>query len=99
MPYIDPGFPLALAFRDELRRYLDQYGQAPKLLLMENHGMVALGKSAREVLNITLMADKWARVILGTYAMGGPTYLSGEDTDRINNRLDEVYRRKQLGVQ
>ena len=98
VPYVDPGFPLALAFRDELRRYLDRYGQAPKLVLMENHGMVALGKSAKEVLNITLMADKWARVILGTYALGGPNYLSVENADRINNRQDEAYRRKQLGA-
>ena len=98
MPYIDPGFPLALAFRDVLRHYLDRYGQAPKLLLMENHGMVALGKSAKEVLNITLMADKWARVIQGTYGFGGPNYFTDEDTLRINNRQDEAYRRKQLGA-
>ncbi len=98
VPYIDPGFLLALAFRDELRRYLDQHGQAPKMFLMENHGLVALGKSAREVFNISLMADKWARVIQGTYLFGGPRFLSEAETARIHNRQDEAYRRKALGA-
>ncbi len=98
LPYIDPGFPLALAFRYELRRYLEKIGQAPKIVLMENHGLVALGNSAKEVFNITLMADKWARVIQGTFLFGGPHYLSDEERSRINNRQDEIYRRKLLGV-
>jgi len=98
LPYIDPGFPLALAFRYELRRYLEKIGQAPKMVLMENHGLVALGNSAKEVFNITLMADKWARVIQGTFLFGGPHYLSDEERSRINNRQDEIYRRKLLGV-
>lgn len=98
VPYIDPGFPLALAFRNELRRYMDKNGLPPKVFLMVNHGLVALGSSAREVFNITLMADKWAKVILGTFALGGPNYLSDEEAMRINNRQDEAYRRSQLGV-
>ena len=63
---------------------------------MVNHGMVALGQTPAEVLNIMLMADKWAHVLLGTYAMGGPNYLSETDVDRIDSRLDEHYRRGRL---
>ena len=64
---------------------------------MVNHGIIALGKSAKEVFNIHLMADKWAKIILGTYIMGGPNFLSPQDVNRIDNRLDEHYRRLQLG--
>jgi rhamnose utilization protein RhaD (predicted bifunctional aldolase and dehydrogenase) len=96
MPYIDPGFSLALSFRTTLREYLDHYGHAPKMLVMENHGVVALGQSPADVLNITLMADKSARVILGTYAMGGPAFLSPQNAERIENRLDEHYRQNVL---
>ena len=35
------------------------------------HG-ITVGQSATEAFNIQLMADKWAKTILGTYAMGGP---------------------------
>lgn len=95
VPYIDPGFALAKAVLVELRRYRAAHGQAPKLLLC-NHGPVALGQSAREVLNIMLMADKWARILQGTYALGGPNFLSEREAVRIDSRLDEQYRRRRL---
>lgn len=96
VPYADPGFGLALAVRAELRRYKTRYGVPPKLLLMENHGPVALGGSAREVLNITLMADKWARTLAGSYALGGPRFMPEHEVERIDARLDEHYRRRRL---
>jgi rhamnose utilization protein RhaD (predicted bifunctional aldolase and dehydrogenase) len=97
IPYVDPGFGLALAARAELARYRSVHGVPPKLLLLENHGPVALGASAREVLNIVLMADKWARILWGTYALGGPAYLPQQEVLRIDGRLDEEYRRRRLG--
>jgi rhamnose utilization protein RhaD (predicted bifunctional aldolase and dehydrogenase) len=96
IPYIDPGLPLARYIRNELKRYLDAHGEPPKLMLMENHGIVALGMQPADVLNISLMADKWSRTILGTYTMGGPKYLSQEQVERIDTRPDEAYRRRLL---
>ena len=96
VPYIDPGLPLARAVREALHRFMDTYGHSPKLLLMENHGMVALGQQAKDVMNISLMADKWARTILGTYTMGGPKNLTDDQARRIETRPDEEYRRKQI---
>jgi len=96
IPYVDPGFMLGHAVREELIRYRSQYSRQPKLLLMVNHGVVALGQTSTEVLNIMLMADKWAKILLGTYALGGPNYLTQKDVDRIDNRLDEHYRRGRL---
>lgn len=96
VPYADPGFALAKAVQRELGRYREAYGTPPKLLLMESHGPVALGGSAREVLNITLMADKWARTLQGTYALGGPRFLPESEVARIDSRLDEDYRRRRL---
>jgi rhamnose utilization protein RhaD (predicted bifunctional aldolase and dehydrogenase) len=96
VPYVDPGFTLAKVVRAELRRFQDAHGYAPKLLLMVNHGPVALGQTAQEALNIMLMADKWAKILQGTYALGGPTYLPDQQAARIDNRLDEHYRRQQL---
>lgn len=96
VPYVDPGFELAKAVKAELERFKSEYGKGPKLLLMENHGPVALGQTAKEVLNIMLMADKWAKTLIHTYALGGPKFLPEEEADRIDNRLDEHYRRKEL---
>ena len=96
VPYVDPGFILAKVFQTELLRFQDAHGMSPKLVLMENHGIVTLGQSAQEALNIHLMADKWARIILGTYALGGPNFLPDSQMDRIENRPDEHYRRRLL---
>jgi len=96
VPYVDPGLTLARAVRAELRRYLDKFGIAPKLILMENHGMVALGQSPIDVMSISLSADKWARTLLGTFIFGGPRYLTIQQAKRIESRPDEAYRRKQI---
>jgi rhamnose utilization protein RhaD (predicted bifunctional aldolase and dehydrogenase) len=96
VPYVDPGFMLGNVLRGELHRYQDAYGRQPKLLLMVNHGAVALGQTPTEVLNILLMTDKWAKVLQGTYNLGGPNYLTEQDVERIDSRLDEHYRRGRL---
>ncbi len=96
VPYADPGLSLARAVRDGLRRALDASGRPPRLILMVSHGLVALGQNPADVLNITLTADKWARTLLGTYALGGPKHLTERQARRIETRPDEAYRRKQI---
>lgn len=96
VPYTDPGLPLALSIRQEITRYKAEYDRAPKVVLLQNHGLIALGKSAAEVLRITAMLVKTARIILGAYTMGGPHFLSQADVDRIDTRPDELYRRTVL---
>ena len=98
VPYTDPGLPLAKAIRDHVKAYIDDWGEIPKVVLMQNHGFIALGNSAKDVENITAMGVKVAKVILGTYALGGPHFLSQENVDRIHTRPDEQYRKKIWGT-
>jgi rhamnose utilization protein RhaD (predicted bifunctional aldolase and dehydrogenase) len=98
VPYIDPGIELARSVRASLTRFREEHGSAPKVILLENHGPVALGQSEREVLNILLMLDKWARVLVGNLALGGPAFLTGSTSTRIDTRPDEHYRRAQIGT-
>ncbi|MFC4222907.1 class II aldolase/adducin family protein [Lysinibacter cavernae] len=97
IPYVDPGLPLAAVVRAELAEHVERTGRAPKVIYLQNHGMFALGASPEEVLQITDMAIKVARVILGSLAAGGPTFLSAEQAARIDSRPDEHYRRVALG--
>jgi len=93
VPYADPGLPLAHAARAMLQNHLDTFGEPPKVILLQNHGLVALGQTPLEVENITAMSVKAARVLLGTYALGGPRFLAERQVARILNRPDERYRR------
>jgi len=97
IPFTDPGVPLARKVGDLIDQYMDEYREVPKVILMQSHGLIALGGSARQVEQITAMAVKAARVLLGTYALGGPRFFSPETVARINTRPDELYRRRVLG--
>ncbi|MDE2777927.1 MAG: class II aldolase/adducin family protein [Chloroflexota bacterium] len=93
VPYADPGLPLALKMRERVRQYMAQYDEAPKLILLENHGMIALGDSPAEILNITAMAVKAARIFLGALLTGKPTRMPDEEAWHVVRRPDEIYRR------
>lgn len=92
IPYTDPGIDLARKVRDQVRQYVDEHGLRPKVILMQNHGMIALGSTPAEVEAATHMMCKTARVLAGTYTFGGPHYFSGQQVERIFSRPDEKYR-------
>ena len=92
-PYADPGLPLAIVMRERVRQFMAAHGEAPKLILLSNHGMIALGDSPAEILNITAMAVKAARIHLGALLTGAPTYLPDEEVWHLYRRPDEIYRR------
>ncbi|ATC64567.1 aldolase [Nibricoccus aquaticus] len=99
VPYTDPGLKLAQTIRRETLAFVKRTGQPPRIILLENHGLIALGASPNGVLAATLMADKAARIFLGaTAASGGksPQFLTPAQVARIAGRPDEHYRRKML---
>jgi rhamnose utilization protein RhaD (predicted bifunctional aldolase and dehydrogenase) len=98
IPYTDPGMILAKTVRKAIIEFGDAWGQVPKVIMMQNHGLIALGKSAADVENITAMAVKSARVLIGVYSMGGPNFLTPQQVDRIQNRPDEHYRKSIWGT-
>lgn len=97
VPYVDPGIRLAVALRASLRKFIAEHDVAPKIILMLNHGPVILGQTPRDVLNTTLMLDKWAKILAGNYMVSGPKFLDETLSDRIENRPDEHYRRRAIG--
>ena len=98
VPYLDPGLTLARFVADRLPEHVERFGQ-PKVVYLANHGMFALGATSDEVLQITRMAVKAARVVAGAAALGGPAYLSAEYEERIDTRPDEEHRRRLLATE
>lgn len=99
VPYTDPGLKLAQAIRRETEAFRARYAAVPRLILLENHGLIALGSNPAAVLAATLMADKAARILLGAAAVGAPRFLRDDQVRRISRRPDEHHRRKVLGLQ
>lgn len=96
VPYVDPGLKLAHAIRRAIVDHAQRHGELPKVILLRNHGLIALGQSANEVERITAMYVKAARILLGTFAQGGPRFMTPENVERIHGRPDEHYRQRIL---
>lgn len=94
IPYVDPGLKLAQRVRHQLREFIDIEGYLPRAIFMENHGMIAMGPSSSKVQAITQMAEKCAKIVIGSAICGGPKFLTEEAIRRIDTRPDEHYRQK-----
>lgn len=92
--FTDPGVTLARKIKSVVTDYIREHGERPKAILMQNHGLIALGATAKEVQSITAMWDKTAKVLAGTLAFGGPNYMSEQTVERIRTRPDEIQRKK-----
>ena len=96
VPYVDPGLSLSVVVRDSLVNFIREEGYTPKVIYLANHGIFALADTAREAYQITLMAEKVARILVQTLSFGEPKYLSPLEVERIHTRPDELLRRRLL---
>ncbi len=98
VPYAEPGLGLSQAIRREVVAFVKRTGRDPKIILLQNHGIIAVGSSPKSVLGSLLMAEKAAEIFVGASSLGGPVFLSAEQCERIAGRPDEHYRQKMLGM-
>jgi rhamnose utilization protein RhaD (predicted bifunctional aldolase and dehydrogenase) len=75
VPFFPPGLPLAKEIKRKIVLWRDRYKIVPKLILLQNHGMIALGESIDEVVMITEMTVKFAEIFLGAAMLGGPEFM------------------------
>lgn len=98
VPYAEPGLGLSRAIRREVVAFVKRTGRDPKIILLQNHGIIAIGASPKAVLGSLLMAEKAAEIFVGAAALGGPVFLTSAQCERIAGRPDEHYRQKMLGM-
>lgn len=64
VPYVDPGFGLARALRDEIAAHRQERGRRPRIILLENHGLMAAAGSVEECLalheRVVALGKRWA---------------------------------------
>jgi len=96
VPYTDPGLKLAQAIRRETDAFIQKLQRQPRVILMQNHGIITLGATWQAVLSAMLMAEKSAKVFVGAALLGGPVFFSEDNVARIAGRPDEAYRQRAL---
>ncbi len=97
VPYAEPGLALGRSVVASISEYADREGVTPRLVLLGNHGIVALGSTPAEVEAITTMCVKAARVRSVALGAGGLAPLNGDDARTLAGRPDEAERRTRLG--
>ena len=96
VPYADPGLPLGIAVHQSIVEFQKAYNISPKVIMLQNHGIVVLGQSAKEVEQILAMATKAARIYAAAAMAGDVVPMPPEEIDHLYNRADEHYRRAKL---
>jgi rhamnose utilization protein RhaD (predicted bifunctional aldolase and dehydrogenase) len=96
VPYTDPGLKLAQTIRRQTDAFIQKQQRQPRVILMQNHGVITLGATWQSVLAAMLIAEKAAKVFFGAAALGGPVFFSEENVARIAGRPDEAYRQRAL---
>jgi rhamnose utilization protein RhaD (predicted bifunctional aldolase and dehydrogenase) len=98
IPYEDPGLALAVRIRREIQNFEKKHGKNPKVILLENHGVITIGQTADAVRVAMAMTVKAAEIFVGAQSLGGNISMPESEVHRIENRLDEEYRRKMLSL-
>jgi rhamnose utilization protein RhaD (predicted bifunctional aldolase and dehydrogenase) len=86
VPYADPGSPLAREIRGRVTLTMRRGSVGiPKLIALQNRGIIALGPTAEAVLATLLMAEKSAEAFFGAAMLGGAQFLKPGQTQRLES--------------
>lgn len=86
VPYQEPGAPLAREIRAKVNLHIRRsINRPPRLILLQNHGIIAVGPTPEAVLTTVLMAEKAARVYVGSARLGGPIFMTQPMVMRIDS--------------
>jgi rhamnose utilization protein RhaD (predicted bifunctional aldolase and dehydrogenase) len=84
VPYSDPGAPLAREIVSRVDMSLRRVnGTMPRLILLQNIGILALGASVEAVLRTVMVADRAAAVFVGSSRLSGPLFLPRQQVTRL----------------
>ncbi|MCX6134248.1 MAG: class II aldolase/adducin family protein [Ignavibacteriales bacterium] len=98
IPYTDPGLKLAQAIKKTTESYHKRKRIYPRVIVLQNHGIITIGGTTQAVLAAMMMAEKAATIWVGAVALGGPVFMTKQQVDRIATRQDEEVRRRAMGI-
>jgi ribulose-5-phosphate 4-epimerase/fuculose-1-phosphate aldolase len=95
IPYVNPGIELKKTIELEISKWIKNYGQLPKLILLKNHGIITFGKTVDECIIKTEICEKSAEIFSGALIHGIEFLTNNEVTELLNDEK-EKYRINQL---
>jgi L-fuculose-phosphate aldolase len=93
VPYSKPGEELTQSIKNEVNKFISNYEYFPKLILLQNHGIISCGVSIEECIIITDICEKSAEIFLNTPDI---KFLTEEEVSSLSNDKKEKYRKSLL---
>ncbi|NBP55763.1 class II aldolase/adducin family protein [bacterium] len=93
VPYVHPGEELFFEIQSSVRNFQKLHKQPPKIILLQNHGIITWGKTVGECLIKTQICEKSAYILS---RCSNPNPLSDEQIAKIEYDLKENYRKSQI---
>ena len=76
VPYATPGLKLRNCIKECVEKFINQEKYFPKLILLQNHGIITAAPSVKDCLYSTLMCEKSAKIFIGAKLLGGINFLT-----------------------
>ena len=89
VPYRKPGQELTDKIKECVEKFIVRNEYFPKLILLENHGIISCGKTVDECIIINEICEKSAEIFMGSVDI---TFLLREEVDELVSDKSEKYR-------
>jgi ribulose-5-phosphate 4-epimerase/fuculose-1-phosphate aldolase len=93
VPYAPPGEAILKLVEEHVTEFVDREGFFPKLILLQNHGIITASASKKDCAAATLMCEKSAEIFVGAHALGGVKFLTKQEVADVDTCPNENYRR------
>jgi len=93
VPYAPPGEGILRLVESHVSKFVDNEGYFPKLILLQNHGIITASSSMKDCAAATLMCEKSAEIFVGAHTLGGVNFLTPQQVADVDTCPNENYRR------
>ena len=93
VPYAPPGEAILKLVEKQVSGFVDHEGFFPKLILLQNHGIITASTSKKDCVAATLMCEKSADIFIGAKLLGGVKFLNRREVADVDTCPNEKYRR------
>ena len=93
VPYAPPGKKILKLVEKHVSQFVNDEGYFPKLILLQNHGIISASTSQKDCAASTLMCEKSAEIFIGARLLGGVNFLTKKEVSEVDGCPNENYRR------
>jgi ribulose-5-phosphate 4-epimerase/fuculose-1-phosphate aldolase len=93
VPYAPPGEAILKLVEEYVSKFINREGFFPKLILLQNHGIITASTSKKDCAAATLMCEKSADIFVGAKLLGGIKFLTKQEVVDVDTCPNENYRR------